>query len=206
MVKRLELAGRVFGRLTVLSYSHSNKRGGAVWNCRCECGTEKQVAASCLRHGTQSCGCYRVEMNLAAVLKHGRSNTTEYYAWSAMRDRCSNSNRHDWHRYGGRGIKVCDRWQVFANFLADMGSRPSGMSLDRIDPNGDYCLENCRWASTKTQGNNTRRNVFIEHDGRKQTIAQWADELGVGRQLFYRQVYKSSPAQALQWALSGAGK
>lgn len=206
MSKRCDLAGQVFGRLTVLEYSHSNKRGRAVWRCRCVCGNEKLINGGALVAGTQSCGCYRVDRMMAAVFKHGRSHSTEYYAWSAMRDRCSNSNRHDWARYGGRGIKVCERWQVFENFLADMGERPLNMSLDRIDPNGDYCPENCRWASMRTQGNNTRRNIYIEHDGRRQTVAQWADELKIVRSKFYYKMYKSSPPEALRWALSEVGR
>jgi hypothetical protein len=123
-----------------------------------------------------------------------------------MRDRCSNPNRHDWKRYGGRGIKVCERWQVFENFLSDMGERPAGMSLDRIDPNGDYSPDNCRWASIRTQCNNTRRNVYVEHDGRRQTIAQWADELGVKRMRLYYLSRKTSPLDAVRWAFLENGQ
>lgn len=206
MAARKDIAGQVFGRLTVLSYSHSDKRGRAVWHCRCQCGNEKLILAGYLTAGTRSCGCYRVDQNMAAVLKHGRSHSSIHYAWSAMRDRCSNPNRRDWDRYGGRGIKVCERWQVFENFLADMGERPAGMSLGRIDPNGDYSPENCRWANGTTQGNNTRRNVYVEHGGKKQTIAQWADELGVKRMRLYYLSRKTSPLEAVRWALSEVGR
>ena len=96
-----------------------------------------------------------------------------------MLQRCNNPNNRQYHHYGGRGIKVCDNWLTFEGFLADMGIKSDGMSLDRIDPNGNYCKENCRWATNYTQQNNKRNNTFVEYNGKVQTLAQWARELDI---------------------------
>jgi hypothetical protein len=105
--------------------------------------------------------------------------THTYDIWQAMRSRCTKPHNPKYHRYGGRGITVCERWQDFKNFLADMGERPEGMQLDRKDNDGPYSPDNCRWATPQEQMNNTSFNVFIEHDGRKLTISQWARELNI---------------------------
>lgn len=105
--------------------------------------------------------------------------TPTHNSWHAMLQRCRNPRSHGFSRYGARGIAVCERWLVFANFLADMGERPAGMTLDRIDNDGDYEPGNCRWASRVIQANNTRANRFIEWDGRRQTLTQWAREFRV---------------------------
>ena len=102
-----------------------------------------------------------------ALPKHGRHGTRVHRCWGAMKHRCSNKNNEFYHHYGGRGIKVCERWQKFENFLADMGEMPIGMTLDRIDNDGDYCPENCRWVSRVQQRNNTRANRFIVFDGKR---------------------------------------
>lgn len=99
--------------------------------------------------------------------------------WRDMHRRCYDRSRKEYHRYGGRGIKVCQRWHNFENFFADMGERPSGMSLDRIDNDGDYSPENCRWATVKEQNNNTRANRVITFNGESKSMTQWAEEVGI---------------------------
>lgn len=112
--------------------------------------------------------------------RHGLNGTRTHRAWSNMRTRCTNANRNRYANYGGRNITFDTRWSVFENFLADMGECPPGMSLDRIDNDGDYAPGNCRWATAKEQANNTSRNTFITYDGETKTIAEWADELSIG--------------------------
>lgn len=111
--------------------------------------------------------------------KHGMYRTKVYKTWQQMRQRCENPKDTSYHRYGGRGIKVCDRWQEFENFLLDMDEPPVGASIDRIDNDGDYTPENCRWATVQEQQNNIRTNRLFTHEGKTQTLAQWSRELGI---------------------------
>lgn len=130
---------------------------------------------------------------------HGMSATLIHRAWSGMLTRCTNKNTGSYHRYGGRGIKVCKRWLKFENFLADMGEKPTGLSLDRIDNNKGYYPSNCRWATTKEQNNNRRSNVYITFQGRTMTAAQWAAEKGMSRTTLWWRLnyYKWSVEKAL---------
>lgn len=111
--------------------------------------------------------------------KHGMYRTKVYKVWQDMRQRCENPKDAAYHRYGGRGVRVCNRWQEFDTFLSDMGEPPVGASIDRIDNNGDYTPENCRWATPQEQQNNLRTNRLITHEGKTQTLAQWARETGI---------------------------
>lgn len=115
------------------------------------------------------------------LLKHGLCESPTYQAWKDMKRRCTNVKAKNFHHYGGRGIKFCEAWRTFAGFLADMGVRPHGLTLERRNNNGNYEPGNCYWAPVIDQANNTRRNRFIEIDGRRQTISQWARERGVSR-------------------------
>jgi hypothetical protein len=177
-MKLIDRVGHKYGRLLVVSRASnkSEKDTNARWNCRCECGNESIAYGGDLQRGKViSCGCWNAEQRI----KHGMSRTPVNMVWRAMRDRCVNPNNKSFANYGGRGIRVCERWDSFENFLADMGSRSNGYSIDRIDNDGNYEPGNCRWTTTKQQMNNQRRNRVLEFNGESKTIAQWAESTGI---------------------------
>lgn len=182
---RVNLAGKKFGRWTVLEYT--GKRGGqSTWRCRCECGTLKEdVNYSGLVTGTSSsCGCLRRELMSKVNTKHGRSRSSLYHVWQQMKDRCYNEGRRAWKRYGGRGIKVCDRWlESFENFAVDIereiGLKPYKAMLDRKDNDGNYEPGNVRWADHFTSARNTSRNVWFDWKGDIRTLTDIAVMEGV---------------------------
>lgn len=158
---RNNLAGRRFGRLTVIEQTGSSP---PRWSCRCDCGVTIATRAGYLRSGdTSSCGCLRRETTGHAArgrARHGMTDTRAYQVWHGMINRCRRENDPRCAAYGGRGITVCERWQMFENFLADMGEPPLGLSIDRIDVNGHYEPSNCRWATPAQQARNKRNNVL----------------------------------------------
>jgi hypothetical protein len=156
-------SGEKYGNFTILKEVESiiDTFGQTVriFSCMCICGKIKNVRMNAFRTGrTKSCGCSRIDRVVTLNKTHGLSKSSEYRSWYAMKARCSNSNYKNYKYWGGRGIKVCDRWfNSFENFIQDMGKKPANTSLDRIDNNGNYEPNNCRW-STKTQQQNNRRN------------------------------------------------
>lgn len=157
----IDITGNVYGRLTV-SHRDGLLSLHPAWLCRCSCGVEKRYRASDLRMGkVLSCGCLRNDRVRETITSHGDAPRSgkrpEYNVWSAMRARCNNPNNKDFHHYGGRGIAVCDWWSSYAHFIADMGPRPTDKhTIDRIDVDGDYEPNNCRWATWSEQRRNTR--------------------------------------------------
>lgn len=183
MGAKVDLTGRRFGWLTVVSETDERRGHSVVWLCKCDCGTYKRISAQYLKSGrVLSCGCY----NKTKELRHGMSHTRLHHAWQSMIDRCVNPNNKEYANYGGRGIKVCDKWmnnfEAFADWSFanefDMTAPRDKCTLDRIDVNGNYEPSNCRWADMKTQCRNRRNNVVIECDGESHCLSEWAEILG----------------------------
>lgn len=187
----LDLSGRTFGRWQVLHRAESISVNGhtrSYWQCRCQCGTLKPVATTSLTRGaSESCGCLKAEMAVkhgyAFKANRGGAKSKLYAIWTAMISRTDNPKHKNYHQYGGRGISVCERWKAsFSAFLEDMGDRPSDKhSIDRIDTNGPYDPENCRWATSKEQSRNRRNTRNITWNGETRCLRDWSSELGFSK-------------------------
>jgi hypothetical protein len=178
----VDLAGRVFGRLTVQARAAAKSyTENSVWRCRCECGNERDVVSLKLVSGhTKSCGCLKAETTRARARTHGMSESREFHAWAAAKQRCTNPKNKAYPRYGGAGIRMCDAWlNSFETFLRDMGPAPTQRhTIDRFpDKKGNYEPGNTRWATPTEQANNVRTNRSVTFDGRTLTVAQWEREL-----------------------------
>lgn len=175
-----DLRGQRFGRLVVAAFAGTHKKK-SMWECFCDCGTSHVVRSELLRNGkTTSCGCLRREVSRerASLAKtHGQSQgSPTYRSWNSAWNRCRSPSVDGYEQYGGRGITFCKRWQKFENFLADMGERPDGTTLDRIDTNGNYEPGNCRWATAKEQNRNRRNTRFVEFRGERVCLAEAAEK------------------------------
>lgn len=187
--KHQELIGQKFNRLTILDIWKSEENGYYKCRCRCECGNIRENRLTYVKRGViKSCGCskykYRALPSKNNCVFDGRSAHPLHKIWNAMFDRCENPNNPMFPIYGGRGITVCKEWGDFQKFVKwsnSIGGKPDGYSLDRIDPNWNYCPENCRWASAETQQNNKRTNRYLTYNGETLSLSQWSRKLGISR-------------------------
>lgn len=179
-----DIAGKIYGRLTAISFDRSAV-GGAMWRCRCVCGNETTVKIGKLTSGwTRSCGCLRQDVTGGLKLRHGQARsgqkTLTYMRWKGMISRCYNLKHKSFKNYGGRGIKVCKRWRnSFGRFFRDMGAAPIGKVLDRRNNNGNYTPKNCRWTSYITSGENKRSTIWVDWDGEKKSLSGWSRKTGI---------------------------
>ena len=178
-----DLIGHKFGKLTVIKNVGTNKRHNTLWLCKCECGNNKIVARDKLITGnTKSCGCLKKQHCSSLHKTHSLSNTKIGYTWRGMKSRCYNPKNENYKNYGGRGIKVCDEWlndfMNFYNWSINNGYKED-LSIDRINSDGNYEPNNCRWITWKEQTRNTRRNRMITYNNEAHCLAEWAEILGI---------------------------
>ena len=195
--KRIDITGKRFSYLVVQEYVGVDKRSNPLWLCKCDCGNTKIVRGSKLKEGEiKSCGCMHHKHG------HGLTNTRLYPIWRTMKARCIDSNSQKYPSYGARGITVCDEWlKSFDSFYkwAMSNGYADHLTLDRIDNDGNYCPENCRWATPKEQSNNTRSNHFVEFNGEKHTISEWSSITGISKSALY---HRFSRGWSVDMALS----
>lgn len=198
---RLDLTDNKYGRLLAVTFnSQFNK-----WECVCDCGNIKYVSCSSLRSGsTKSCGCLDHETKINNNLrKHGYTaagvKSRTYKTWSGLKTRCYNPNNKGHENYGAKGVGICDRWlNSFENFLEDMGERPIGKTLDRYpNMNGNYEPSNCRWATPKQQGENTRKSRVFEHNGISMNVSDWAKHFNTHRSNILKHLKKGRTIEQL---------
>lgn len=201
MARKKNLLGQRFGELFVIGEAPS-KKGFAMWKCKCDCGNTIVARANSLMTGnTTTCGCGRIR----AITKHNKTGTRLFNIWRNIKERCENANYYNYRKYGGRGIKVCDEWHDYKAFeewaLAngyDETAKRGDCTIDRIDVNGNYEPSNCRWASAKEQNNNKRNTVFVDYNGERKSISEWASELNKSKNtLWWRHSKGWSPREIL---------
>ena len=191
-MKTVDISGKKYGRLTVVEFEQIRNRH-YYWRCLCECGKETVVDAGKLKNGhTQSCGCLLNEDRKTRFLKHGHTKgkiaSPEYSIWSSMISRCTVKTNKSYPRYGGRGISVCERWRTFQNFLADMGARKNGQSLDRINNDGDYEPSNVRWSTPSEQARNKRNSLMFAYEGKSLPLATICEIVGVSYHTVWQRI------------------
>jgi len=188
----IDLSGQRFGRLLVIQRAPENSTLGkrrTQWLCRCDCGNDHIAATGDLRKGdTQSCGCLKRELDVSRNKRHGESGTKLHNIWKAMNRRCTDAKLSDYHYYGGRGIRVCNEWRddycTFRKWALSHGYQ-NGLTIDRIDTNGNYEPSNCRWVTHREQCNNRRSNRMFTHNGVSASIQQWSDRTGIPYSTLY---------------------
>jgi len=194
-----DITGQKFNRLTIIKYLYTNHNYKPVWLCRCDCGNEKEILGESIKSGkTKSCGCRQLE---AKNIKHGKTNSRLYECWQHMKRRCYNKKMSNYKYYGRRGIKVCKEWrsnfEIFYDWAMKNGYKEN-LEIDRIDVNGNYEPNNCKWSTRKEQCNNKRNNYYIEYKRQRKTLTEWADILNIKVITLYDRLNK------LQWTIEKA--
>lgn len=190
MGKFIDLTGTRFNMLTVIERVGTDSSGRVLWKCICDCGNETVVPSYCLTSGhTKSCGCLLINSHIT----HGQSYSHLYQIWHGMKNRCINPNMQDYSRYGGRGITVCDEWdnnyESFQDWALDNGYSED-LTIDRIDPNGNYEPDNCRWSTKKEQANNRVNNLYYSMNGENHTLSEWCDMFNLPYQTIYARIHR----------------
>ena len=205
MSKKLDIANKRFGKLTVLEMcDYRDKHRKTLWKCRCDCGKELVVNGSALTSGnTKSCGCVHKEFMRNLSAKHNESKSKLFQVWQSMKQRCSNKNSKSYKNYGGRGIRVCQEWCndyiVFKTWAIENGYK-EGLSIDRINNNGNYEPSNCRWTTRKVQNSNPTRTHYIEYNGKIYTMKELSNLLGINYHTFANRIltYKWTIEEAIK--------
>ena len=197
MGSKIDLTGQRFGRLVAIKAVGKDKGKHILWECRCDCGKTTNVSTTKLTLGrTKSCGCWREERTKT----HGKRDTRLYSIWAHMKQRCSNPNVERYPRYGGRGIKVCQEWaDDFETFYiwAMANGYQDGLQIDRIDNDGDYKPENCRWVTVKDQCENKSTNIYIEYGGERHTLQEWVQITGIPLSTAYSRYKAGKPPEEI---------
>lgn len=201
MSRCIDITGQRFGRLVVIQRVENSSGGQAKWMCKCDCGNEVIVLGATLRSGhTKSCGCYKSDATAKRNFKHGECDTRLYSIWAGIKKRvnCKESDFH-YKYYAGKGIKLCDEWYDFLIFKewALNNGYSENLTIDRIDPNGDYCPENCKWSSLKEQSNNKTNNVYITYNGETKTAQQWCNDKNLNYSSFMFRYYNGKRGDEL---------
>jgi len=195
-----DLAGQRFNRWLVKTRAPNSKSGKARWLCICDCGNESILDSTSFTSGnSKSCGCYEIEMSRLRFSTHGACRRPEYRIWASLKDRCLNPSDRAYKHYGARGITICNEWRdSFAAFLRDMGHRPAGMTLDRIDNNLGYSPQNCRWTTWQNQQRNKRSNHLVTLNGETLCLSEWAERQGFNEGIIlYRLSHGWTPEEAI---------
>lgn len=201
-MRKLNLTGKRFGRLLIIAPASSVK-GMSKWCGLCDCGSTGVYYSKLLKRGdTKSCGCLRKELTKKYKTKHGKSGSATFNVWVHMKSRCLCKTNHKYKNYGGRGITICERWMIFENFLEDMGEKPLGKTIDRIDNNKGYCKSNCRWATPSEQANNKTTTIRIKYKGRTLSLKQWSLELNIAYGTLMRRYKKNYSVNKLLTSIS----
>lgn len=199
----IDRTGQRFGRLTVIEEAGRDKHRNVIWKCRCDCGNESYVTTADLKK-TKSCGCWNIDAIIQRNTRHGASKrgsiTKLYKVWAAVKQRCTNPKNKAYKNYGGRGVKLCDEWLEYEPFekWAFENGYAEGLQLDRIDNNGSYSPDNCRFVSAVENSHNKRNNVWITIDGKTALAVDWAKEVGVNVEVIRKRLRKGwSPKEAV---------
>lgn len=197
----IDMTGWVFTYLTVIERAGKYRGAQIIWRCRCKCGNEHLATGNLLRIGrVKSCGCWNVERSTV----HGLANNPLYHTWVGMKERCFNPKSTAYKHYGARGITVCERWLDVKNFIEDMlPTHKEGLSIDRINNDGSYTPENCRWATPKQQINNRRNTIYAVVQGEKKSLTEWCELYGAPKQKVLSKIRSGWDAEKALVTLGG---